>query len=247
MKLDPSTGERYEGYTPLWSCGTPGTRSSLYCCAQGDSSKSCCNSSFDIGNTGIAFKPGYDAFVLSLTQSNAAPSSTAPSSTAQSSTTPTPTSDVNASQSTNDGTTTTLEETCSDDNLGTKVGLGVGIPLGVLVLGLLSWLFYRESSKRRENAAMGGIAAGVAPLPKDSPSSPWGSNPMIQNETATTSGFTYGGGHSDQQPSAFPGSTPVQHIPQQSPYTPQVPKPDQYSPGLPVYEAPPNDLHEMRA
>lgn len=229
------------------SCGTPGTRSSSYCCGQGDSSTSCCNSSFEIGNTGIAFKPGYDAFVLSLTQSSAAPSSTALSSTTRSSTALTSTSDVNASQSTNDRNSTDLEGTCSNDNLGTKVGLGVGIPLGALVLGLLSWLFYRESSKRRENAAMGGVAAGVAPLPKDSPSSSSGSTPMIQNETASTNGFAYGSGYSDQQHCPFPGSTAVQNIPQQSPYTPQVTKLDQYSPELSAYEAPSNNVHEMRA
>lgn len=160
-KTDPSTNTKYSGFTAVWSCAEPGTQEKEWCCAQGDSSKSCCNQSFDIGFTGRAFKPGLDTFVANLTSAAA----TATTTITQQAT----------------GLSPGVYETCDDEegngNLGTKVGLGVGIPLGVLGLGLLSWLFWREHKKRH------GHSVGAVPIPQHSPL-PDSSSPMTYGDAS---------------------------------------------------------------
>ncbi|KAH7311880.1 hypothetical protein BKA65DRAFT_574530 [Rhexocercosporidium sp. MPI-PUGE-AT-0058] len=233
---DPSTNEKYGGFTAIWSCSPPGTRFTEFCCAQGDSSQSCCNSSFDLGSTGLAFKPGYDAILASLTQSSTAPTAT---------------SDSSDSQCSHEGVTSTYNDnSTSNDNLGTKVGLGVGIPLGVLILGLLSWLFYREFAKKKHGNAFGGAGAGVSEMhmPSHSISSPSALSPMVQNNTGSTSGYAFGGGYSDQPSPPLTGATAVQQPQQQhSSYSSQPLKTNPYNLSSPLYEAPPNNVHEMRA
>ncbi|KAG4433670.1 hypothetical protein IFR05_010838 [Cadophora sp. M221] len=228
--IDPSTNERYGGFTAIWSCSPPGTQSTQFCCAHGDSTQSCCNSSFELGTTGMAFKPGYDAIIASITQS---------------STKSTDTSDASDSQCSNSGVTSTYtDNSTNNDSLGTKVGLGVGIPLGVFVLGFLSWLFYREFAKNRRIAA-----AGAMSLPSHSPPSLSGSSPVVQNNTASARGYTFGGGHTDRPNSPLTGATAAQQSQsQQSLYSTQPSKqPSPYSLSSPVYEVSPNNIHEMRA
>jgi hypothetical protein len=43
----------------------------------------------------------------------------------------------------------------SNDDLGTKIGLAVGVPLGVLAIGVLSFLFWKE--RKRNNAGGGRV------------------------------------------------------------------------------------------
>jgi hypothetical protein len=38
---------------------------------------------------------------------------------------------------------------CPDPELGTKLGLGIGVPLGVLAAGILGLLFWREGNRGR--------------------------------------------------------------------------------------------------
>lgn len=136
-KTDPSTKLKYNTFTPFWSCGSGGVGVSTagsavdWCCSHSDGS-SCCDSSFVLGNTGKAFKPGNDAVLQSLTSA----STNTAGCTAVSTTTITATPTGGASK-----------DTSNKGDIGTKVGLGVGIPLGVLVAGLLGFLFWRESRK----------------------------------------------------------------------------------------------------
>lgn len=58
-----------------------------------------------------------------------------------------------------DSLTATSYTSSGDGDLGAKVGLGVGIPPGVLVLGIVAWLFYREWVKKH-GASVGAAGAG---------------------------------------------------------------------------------------
>lgn len=209
MEADPSTDQPYDDYTPIWSCSPQGTGGRDFCCGYSNGS-SCCDDSFVLGVTGVAFQPGFDAFVQNLTDSA---TNTSGSASAQTSS-PVP-----------------VPSAASDSgDIGTKVGLGVGIPLGILVAGILGFLFWRESRKTR----------GIQPLAQSSPSQ----SPMIQN--ATVGGYNrshheqiqVGTGFNKSYHDQTANSTPVT-------YEPEVQKLG-YGQATQVYEAPQNDVHEMR-
>lgn len=130
-------------WAAIWTCASPGEAPTKFCCGYG--SESCCNSSFTLGVTGTSFKPGYDAFVQNI---SAAAASSALATVATVATT------AALAQATTSATTSsnTTNETCSNGDLGTKVGIGVGVPLGVLAFGILTFLFWRECGKRKKNA-----------------------------------------------------------------------------------------------
>ncbi|KUJ09480.1 uncharacterized protein LY89DRAFT_741187 [Mollisia scopiformis] len=196
---DPSTNDEYDSWTAIWSCSPIGTAQGEQCCGYGNGS-SCCDSKFELGVTGPSFKPGYDALIQNLTSGTVNASS------------------IPSQKSNCTNTNTTSTQSCGNGDLGTKVGVGVGIPLGVLVAGLLSFLFYREFKKGKQTK---GVAA---PVPNHEYYSP-----MAQQHVPNyTSGYAQ-----NQQPAA---------------YSPNVPKPNPYSPAAaaPVYEAPTaNGVHEL--
>ncbi|RDW79482.1 hypothetical protein BP6252_04120 [Coleophoma cylindrospora] len=139
---DPSSNKRYNGFTALWSCDPIGTPVANFCCAYG-SGESCCGSQFTLGTTGNAFKPGADAVVQSISAAAiAAYTATATGGSASAASTSSPSASATAA-------TATAAPKC-DSDLGTKVGVGVGVPLGVLALGILSFLFLREKRHRRD-------------------------------------------------------------------------------------------------
>lgn len=176
-----------------------GTPQNKQCCSYSNGS-SCCSSSFVLGVTGPAFKPGYDAIIQNLTSGL-----------------------VNASSISSQQSNCTNTTSSGNGDLGTKVGVGVGVPLGVLVAGLLGFLFYREYKKGHQ--AQGGAVA-VSTYDNNAQHS------VMNNQTPNyTSGYT-------QDQTAM--------TPQQTLYSPQAPKPDPYNPASPVYEAPAtNNVHEI--
>ncbi|CAG8973445.1 hypothetical protein HYALB_00006471 [Hymenoscyphus albidus] len=118
-----------------------------------DNDVSCCNASFTLGDTGASFKPGHDAFVSQLMSGNgnnvtatstitASPSTVIATASILQTTTKKPDSNV-----TPPSTSTSTSSKGLD--LGTIVGLSVGMPLGALVSGILIPLFWREKQKRR--------------------------------------------------------------------------------------------------
>lgn len=77
--------------------------------------------------------------------------------------------------STNTTNITTVPSNSSQD-IGTMVGLGVGIPLGLLVAGLIGFLFYREYNKNKlilepinSKMALAGVGNVISHSPKDPP------------------------------------------------------------------------------
>jgi hypothetical protein len=150
--------------------------------------------------TGEAFKPGYDALIQNLTSGS-----------------------VNASSLSSQQSNCTTK--FGNGDLGTKVGVGAGVPLGVLVAGLLGFLFYREYRK-------GHTKGGAVAVPTQEYSSP-----MAEHSTMNTQTPTYTSGYQDQTPS----------IAAQQPYSPHIPKSNLYTPAptAPVYEAPATNVHEM--
>lgn len=157
--------------------------------------------------------PGFDQIVVNLTRAAAAnASSSGPTN-------------LNASYTNNDS---------GNGDLGTKVGLGVGIPLGVLALGFLAWLFFRE---RRRRHGAGGVAAGVAAggaySNGDHPSPMEQRSDVASPAHTALSYVTYENGSAIQQQSYSP------NVLKTTPYT---------GTGSPVYEAPmDNNVHEMIA
>ncbi|KAL2062501.1 hypothetical protein VTL71DRAFT_6767 [Oculimacula yallundae] len=240
----PSTKKRYSSFTALWSCGTPGTATQKFCCAQGNSLGSCCSSNFSLGYTGRAFQPGFDAIIANLTlelqaaYSPGSPSISVPAASA--------TRDANEAQCSNGRIVSSVTENSSNNgDLGTKIGLGVGIPLGVLAAGILGWLFYIETMKKRRFATRSGVQAASA---ESSPPSPSITSPMVQQNTGSSAGYGFGGAYSDHPSSpGLSSATTVQEMQQPYPAA-YLPKSNPYSPISPIYEAPPeNTFHEMRA
>jgi len=136
--------------------------------------------------TGIAFKPGYDAFVQNITRkaSEASTDSSCPAN--------------GTSSGATNGTSFSTSNKKGD--LGTKVGLGVGVPLGVLVAGLLAFLFYREFSKgHRRNDAIS--------IPAYSSVSQQGS-PMRGNSSAGGFGQAYAENHRSDIGTMYPSGSP---------------------------------------
>jgi len=165
--------------------------------------------------------PGLDQFVLNITkaaQQNS--SSTSSSSPTSSSSVPT---DLTASSTSNKS---------GNSDLGTKVGLGVGIPLGVLVLGLLAWLFFREMKRRHVGGVSPDSGAGYRNVETSSP---------MEQHAAIASPMQ---SHLGAPPyTSYNGATM-----QQQTFSPHAPKITTF-PGAetPVYEAPSgNNVHEMR-
>ncbi|CAG8955764.1 hypothetical protein HYFRA_00011633 [Hymenoscyphus fraxineus] len=209
---NPITKRAFNSWNPLWSCNQPGTPASDFCC--GYDSTSCCNSSFVLGTTGSAFKPGVDAFVANLTSGN---------------TTPTPIANANAIANTSANTSTPDAAKSSDNTeLGTKVGLGVGIPLGILVLGLLALLFWRERSKRSYkdiDTSMNSVNNNVS----GAMAGQYMHNDQEQRQNSYQSNGSMAGAGSVYQQQVSPAQT----------YQSPVQKIDQYS-FAPTYEAPAN-------
>ncbi|KAH6674699.1 hypothetical protein B0J14DRAFT_699380 [Halenospora varia] len=127
--LDPDTHQPFSIFTAIWSCAQPGTTENIpntgeFCC--GYQAASCCNNSFFLGTTGQAFKPGWDAMVVSISSAAVAAATSTDAAIP-----------VNSSTS----------QHCSNGDLGTKVGVGVGVPLGVLALGILGFYFGVEEGR----------------------------------------------------------------------------------------------------
>lgn len=105
-----------------------------YCCAS--PSRNCCTiSTFAFGNTGVAYKAGFDQILQELASAN---SSTSTQSTIIVTVTAAPASDSTASAS-----TVPPNSSASTNNLGPKIGLAVGVPVGALALGLLGFILWR--------------------------------------------------------------------------------------------------------
>ncbi|TVY86343.1 hypothetical protein LAWI1_G008486 [Lachnellula willkommii] len=171
---NPDTQKPESYWAAVWSCADRGAAPTKFCCGFG--TESCCNSSFTLGTTGVAFKPGLDAFVQSV--SAAAVSSAMASAIA--STSASATTGTTASPAAQATTSESVEANCTSagDALGTKIGVGVGVPLGVLAVGVLSFLFWRESRRRNIGAGISLVdlkGAGEAyhpPQPWKGPISP---------------------------------------------------------------------------
>lgn len=123
----------YNKFTALFSCNAGGTFQADYCC---DSpGRNCCTiATFDYGTTGESFKPGMDQLLLELANIN--------SSTPMTITVTATATGSLASQT--ESRNSTSASSSSSSNIGTAVGAGVGVPLGVLAVGILGFLFYRE-------------------------------------------------------------------------------------------------------
>lgn len=146
---DPSTGTPYGRWTAVFSCSVVGIINGEFCCDYSNS-ESCCPSNFTQFVTGEAFKPGADARQVAIA-SSAIASAMAASGT-----------ETCAPAETSSGGHLAASD-CPKGNgdLGTKVGLGVGIPLGVLVLAILGFLGWREWRKYHANTGAYSSASGA--------------------------------------------------------------------------------------
>ncbi|CAG8962471.1 hypothetical protein HYFRA_00014201 [Hymenoscyphus fraxineus] len=137
LEITDDTSGPYTTYAILRSCAQPGYEPFDFCCGAGgpsdrDWGKDCCQSSFKLGVTGAAFKPGFDALLQNLTAAaNSAVTSAAPIPTSTPEACPTAAAADSAASS-------------QIDDLGMKIGVGVGVPLAVLAIGTLVFLFWRE-------------------------------------------------------------------------------------------------------
>ncbi|TVY33134.1 hypothetical protein LSUB1_G007303 [Lachnellula subtilissima] len=131
---NPETQKAEPFWAAVWSCTPAGTAPDKFCCGFGP--ESCCNSSFTLGTTGVAFKPGLDAFVQSISAAAVSSAMATVIASTVISTTASP------AQATTSQTSQSVEANCSrsGDDLGTKIGVGIGVPLGVLAVGILSFL-----------------------------------------------------------------------------------------------------------
>ncbi|KUJ14984.1 uncharacterized protein LY89DRAFT_671378 [Mollisia scopiformis] len=125
---DPFTKDAYDTFTPLWSCDVAGAFQADYCC--NSPNRNCCTiATFAYGTTGEAFRPGMDQMLLTLASINASAPVTV---------TVTATAGLASQTGSSNGSSS------SSSNIGTAVGAGVGVPLGILAVGILGFLFYRE-------------------------------------------------------------------------------------------------------
>ncbi|CAG8976683.1 hypothetical protein HYALB_00010808 [Hymenoscyphus albidus] len=157
--INDDTSGPYKTYAILRSCAQPGYESFDFCCGAGgpsdrDWGKDCCQSSFKLGVTGAAFKPGFDALLQNLTAAaNSAVTSAAPIPTSAPEACPTAAAADSAASSKN-------------DDLGMKIGVGVGVPLAVLAVGTLVFLFWRETRRNAHHSEWrnesGTIASAMA-------------------------------------------------------------------------------------
>ncbi|EPE36016.1 hypothetical protein GLAREA_05354 [Glarea lozoyensis ATCC 20868] len=139
---EPFENKPYGGFTPLFVCDKLGNFPSRFCC--GSNRGNCCTvATFDYGSTGTSFKTGMDQMILELAALNSSSAaSVAPMTVTVTATlSATGISAASASQS-----STAVSST---SNLGTTIGLAIGIPVGILALGLLGFLFYRQRSINR--------------------------------------------------------------------------------------------------
>lgn len=102
-------------------------------------------------------------------------------------------------------------------DIGTKIGLGIGVPLSIFVVGILGFLLYREHNKS-----------------------------VLQNSNTATLGLVSAANQQTamEQQTLYPNYSNSQNYPLNSAphhsYSPPSPKPD------PVFEAPVSNVHEMR-
>jgi hypothetical protein len=146
---------RYRTWTALWACSPLGLPLSEYCCGYANGA-SCCPSKFKLGVTGQAFKPGDDQRVKDISAAAVAryssTSTVSTVSTVASATSSVATASVTSALATACAasavaTAFSTPSACPDPELGTKIGLGVGVPLGVLAAGILGLLFMREFNR----------------------------------------------------------------------------------------------------
>lgn len=134
---DPFNNQAYADFTPLWPCDKPGAPSTSYCC--NSPNRNCCEiATFQLGTTGSAFKGGMDLLLAEIANSSSVPATVTVTTTA-----------VSAAQT---GNSTAAAQpkaapVSSTSNLGPAIGLGIGLPFGLLALGILSFLFWREQKR----------------------------------------------------------------------------------------------------
>lgn len=113
-------------YTTISSCGS-GSRNNT------------CAYNFTFPGTGYAFKPGTDALLAELASYAAVANASQANTTAPSSAAATASASTSSSSSS--------PQNSSSANLGLAIGVGVGVPLGILALGLLAFLIWKETKK----------------------------------------------------------------------------------------------------
>lgn len=138
LNVDPFNKDPYDSFTALFPCGLGGQFSGKYCCDSPN--RNCCTiATFDYGTTGSAFKPGMDKLFQELASfsanSSGAVTTTVTITATGSQATNAPNSSISSSAS---------SSAASSSIIGTAVGAGVGVPLGILAVGILGFLFYRE-------------------------------------------------------------------------------------------------------
>ncbi|KAF8855419.1 hypothetical protein BDZ45DRAFT_503667 [Acephala macrosclerotiorum] len=140
---DPFNNVAYNEVTPLWSCDKPGAPETNYCC--NSPTRNCCTiATFAYGTTGIAFKTGMDQMLLELASLSSSGNVTVTVTATGGAATRTEAS----SNSANSAETSSS----SSSNLGAAIGAGVGVPMGILSLGILGFLFWRERRHSQYNS-----------------------------------------------------------------------------------------------
>lgn len=181
-----------------------------FCCGYSNGS-SCCGSQFSGFLTGTAFKPGVDAreaevafsavakalasvsgSIIGTTTLSVLNSNTSPTAAGSTPTRASGASTTGSASSAETSGTNKVATECPKNNadLGTKVGLGVGIPLGVLVASVLVFLVWRECSKRRSATSPTQNSEAMTEF--------YGGDKTPSTETARTSPQTYQGPRSRQ-------------------------------------------------
>ncbi|PVH70648.1 hypothetical protein DL98DRAFT_597644 [Cadophora sp. DSE1049] len=155
---DPSTETPYGRWTAVFSCSPVGTINGEFCCDYSNS-ESCCPSNFTQFSTGEAFKPGADAREAAIA-SSAIASAMAANGTGTSAAC---TATSAPAETSSGGKLVASDCPKGKGDLGTKVGLGVGIPLGVLVFAILAFLGWREWSKHHVKTAAYSSASRAIP------------------------------------------------------------------------------------